>query len=126
MAPTDALFWYAESALPIFRPIIGGLYILDRPPDRRAIKAGCDAAMALIGRLRQRVVETPFDLGLPEWVEDPHFDEADPEAIPDPHRIVELFTDAIDELDQTSSGVHSQPSGAIWRSSSTAMSTSPT
>ena len=32
MAPTDALFWYAESALPAFRPIIGGLYLLDRPP----------------------------------------------------------------------------------------------
>jgi WS/DGAT/MGAT family acyltransferase len=70
------LFWYAESALPIFRPIIGGLYILDRPPDRRVLKAGCQAALKLIGRLRQRVVEAPFDLGLPEWVDDPHFDEA--------------------------------------------------
>ena len=76
MAPTDALFWYAESALPIFRPIIGGLYILDWPPDHRAIQAGCEAAMALVGRLRQRVVETPLQLGLPEWVEDTHFDLA--------------------------------------------------
>ena len=28
MAATDAIFWFAESALPIFRPIIAGLYIL--------------------------------------------------------------------------------------------------
>jgi WS/DGAT/MGAT family acyltransferase len=76
MAPTDALFWYAESALPIFRPVIGGLYILDRSPDRQAIEAACKAATALVGRLRQRVVEMPFHLGLPEWVEDTHFDEA--------------------------------------------------
>jgi len=76
MAPTDALFWYAESALPIFRPIIGGLYILDWPPDHKAIQAGCEVAMSLVGRLRQRVVETPFHIGLPEWVDDPHFDLA--------------------------------------------------
>ena len=33
MAATDALFWYAEAALPEFRPIIAGLYQLDRAPD---------------------------------------------------------------------------------------------
>ena len=26
MTATDALFWYAESALPVFRPIIAGLF----------------------------------------------------------------------------------------------------
>jgi hypothetical protein len=76
MAPTDALFWYAEAALPIFRPIIGGLYILDRTPQAERVEASLDAAMALVPRLRQRVVEVPFGLGLPEWAEDPHFDRS--------------------------------------------------
>ena len=74
MAATDALFWYAESAAPTFRPIIAGLYLLDRPPIRERIEAGVEVAGALVPRLRQRVVEAPFGLGLPEWVEDPHFD----------------------------------------------------
>lgn len=76
MAATDALFWYAETALPEFRPIIAGLYLLDRAPDPRGIEAATDAALALVPRLRQRVVEAPFELALPEWVEDPHFDRA--------------------------------------------------
>jgi WS/DGAT/MGAT family acyltransferase len=76
MAPTDALFWYAESALPAFRPIIGGLYLLDRPPSARVIEDGLDLALDAVPRLRERVVEAPLQLGLPEWVEDPHFDRA--------------------------------------------------
>jgi WS/DGAT/MGAT family acyltransferase len=74
MAATDALFWYAESALPTFRPIIAGLYILDRAPDPRRLEHGLRAALALVPRLRQRVVEAPWHIGLPEWVDDPHFD----------------------------------------------------
>jgi WS/DGAT/MGAT family acyltransferase len=74
MAPTDALFWYAESALPVFRPIIGGLYVLDRPPSPGVIASGLDLALRVVPRLRERVVEVPLQLGLPEWVEDPHFD----------------------------------------------------
>jgi diacylglycerol O-acyltransferase len=74
MGATDALFWYAEAALPIFRPIIGGLYLLDRAPDPRLLRESLDAALALVPRLRQRVVEAPLHLGLPEWIDDPHFD----------------------------------------------------
>lgn len=76
MTPTDALFWYAESVLPEFRPIIGGLYLLDRPPDPGRIESGADAALALVPRLRQRVIDAPLQLGLPEWVEDEHFDRS--------------------------------------------------
>jgi WS/DGAT/MGAT family acyltransferase len=76
MAPTDALFWYAESALPVFRPIIGGLYVLDRPPSPGVIQGGLELALHAVPRLRERVVEAPLQLGLPEWVEDPHFDRA--------------------------------------------------
>lgn len=74
MTATDALFWYAESALPIFRPIIAGLYILDRAPDRKRLERGLRAALALVPRLRQRVVEAPWHIGLPEWSDDSHFD----------------------------------------------------
>jgi WS/DGAT/MGAT family acyltransferase len=76
MAPTDALFWYAETALPIFRPIIGGLFILDRAPDPQALEESLDAALALMPRLRQHVIEAPLHLGLPEWADDPHFDRS--------------------------------------------------
>jgi WS/DGAT/MGAT family acyltransferase len=74
MAPTDALFWYAESALPVFRPIIGGLYALERAPSPGVIANGLDLALHVVPRLRERVVEVPLQLGLPEWVADPHFD----------------------------------------------------
>jgi len=74
MAPTDALFWYAESALPILRPIIGGLYVMKGSPDPKRLARSIEAAVALVPRLRQRVVETPLHLGLPEWIDDPHFD----------------------------------------------------
>lgn len=74
MTPSDALFWYAESALPNLRPLIGGLYVLDRTPDRAGLEAALEVAMRAVPRLRQRVVEVPFDLGLPEWIEDEHFD----------------------------------------------------
>lgn len=74
MAPTDALFWYAERALPELRPIIAGLYVLAHPPDAAAARATLEAALAHVPRLRQRVVEAPGDLGLPEWVDDPHLD----------------------------------------------------
>lgn len=74
MTATDALFWYSESALPIFRPIIAGLYMLDRRPDPHHLTQGMDAALALVPRLSQRVVEAPFHIGLPAWVDDPHFD----------------------------------------------------
>jgi WS/DGAT/MGAT family acyltransferase len=76
MAPTDALFWFAETALPEFRPIIAGLYVLDRTPDVGAARASIDSALSLVPRLRQRVVAAPADIGLPEWRDDPHFDAA--------------------------------------------------
>ena len=74
MAATDALFWYAESALPIFRPIIAGLYVLDRAPEPKRMEQGLRTALAMVPRLRQRVIEAPWHIGLPEWADDPHFD----------------------------------------------------
>jgi diacylglycerol O-acyltransferase len=76
MAATDALFWYAETALPIFRPIIAGLYLLDRQPDAARRETAHDAVIAVVPRLRQRVVEPASLLGMPQWVEDAHFDHS--------------------------------------------------
>jgi diacylglycerol O-acyltransferase len=74
MAPTDALFWYAEQALPRFRCTIAGLYVLAGRPEPERLDASLDAAIALVPRLRQRVLDVPLGLGLPEWADDPHFD----------------------------------------------------
>lgn len=76
MVATDALFWYAESAMPQFRPIIAGLYILDRVVDAARVDACVDRAIKAVPRLRQRVLEMPLHAGLPEWVDDEHFDLA--------------------------------------------------
>lgn len=76
MTPTDALFWYAESALPNLRPVIAGLYLFDRRPDPERLAACLDATLQVLPRLRQRVVEVPLNLGLPEWVEDEHLDRS--------------------------------------------------
>lgn len=74
MAPSDALFWYAEEALPQFRSTIAGLYVLDGIPEAERLDAALEGAIALVPRLRQRVLDVPLHLGLPEWVDDPHFD----------------------------------------------------
>jgi WS/DGAT/MGAT family acyltransferase len=74
MLPTDALFWYAEEALPHFRSTIAGLYVLDRVPDAARLDATLESAIALVPRLRQRVLAVPFHLGLPEWADDLHLD----------------------------------------------------
>lgn len=74
MLPSDALFWYAEEALPHFRSTIAGLYVLDSVPDAARLDATLESAIALVPRLRQRVLGVPLHLGLPEWADDPHFD----------------------------------------------------
>jgi diacylglycerol O-acyltransferase len=74
MTATDAIFWYAETALPRFRPVIGGLFELDGAPATGALEAVFARAIAAIPRLRQRVAEAPLHVAPPEWIDDPHFD----------------------------------------------------
>ncbi len=76
MTPTDALFWYAEEATPALRPLIGGLFLLDQSPDPEKLQRSIARWMARMPRLRQRVVEGPLRLSLPEWQDDPQFDLA--------------------------------------------------
>jgi diacylglycerol O-acyltransferase len=74
MLPTDALFWYVEEATPELRPLVAGLLMLDRRPDRDLLHACVERWVARLPRLRQRVVEAPLHLALPEWVEDRNFE----------------------------------------------------
>ena len=74
MLPTDALFWYVEEATPELRPLVAALMILDRRPDHDRLHASVERWIARLPRLRQRVVEAPLRLGLPEWEDDPHFE----------------------------------------------------
>jgi diacylglycerol O-acyltransferase / wax synthase len=74
MLPTDALFWYVEEATPELRPLVAGLLMLDRRPDHDQLRASVERWVARLPRLRQRVVEAPLHLALPEWEEDPHFE----------------------------------------------------
>ncbi len=74
MLPTDALFWYIEEATPELRPLVAAVMTLDRRPDHDRLHAAVERWVARIPRLRQRVVEAPWRLGLPEWEDDPHFE----------------------------------------------------
>ena len=94
MMPTDALFWYAEEATPELRPLVGAIMILDRLPDRDRLQQLLERWIIRVPRLRQRVVESPFRLGLPEWEDDPHFEvayHARDVVLPEPGSEAQLF-----------------------------------
>jgi WS/DGAT/MGAT family acyltransferase len=74
MLPSDALFWYVEEATPELRPLVAAVMILDRRPDHDRLHASVERWVARLPRLRQRVVEAPLRLALPEWEDDPHFE----------------------------------------------------
>ena len=74
MLPTDAVFWFAEEASPGMRSAGAALLLLKRAPDSLRLRAVVERAVRETPRLRQKVVESPFHLRLPEWVEDPHMD----------------------------------------------------
>lgn len=74
MQPTDAFFWYAEAAAPQVRPLVAGLFMLDRPPDRQRVRRAMQRLIVQLPRLRHRVVEPQLPVGLPHWADDPDFD----------------------------------------------------
>lgn len=74
MLPSDALFWYAEEATPALRPVVGGLFFLDRAPHTEKLEHAFLQWVERIPRLRQRVHEDPLRITLPEWRVDPHFE----------------------------------------------------
>lgn len=74
MTPMDAIFWYAEQATPELRPLVAGLLMLDRRPGRKRLQVSVERWIARLPRMRQRVIESPLGLGLPQWQDDRNFD----------------------------------------------------
>ncbi|WP_156657970.1 WS/DGAT/MGAT family O-acyltransferase [Mycobacterium kyorinense] len=71
----DAGFLKAEDSDPQVSLAIGGLVILEGPPpDREALTTTMTERIAACPRFMQRLRLRPFDLGAPEWVDDPKFD----------------------------------------------------
>ena len=72
----DASFLYMET--PTTYGHVNGLAVYDRPsPDFDPYAAVYERFGSLVGHvepLRRRVVEVPFGLDHPYWVDDPHFD----------------------------------------------------
>jgi diacylglycerol O-acyltransferase / wax synthase len=96
MNPTDALFWSMDK-IPELRSTIGALVLLERAPTRERMRAEFERLSHALPRLRQQVVEVPWALAPPEWVDDPQFDldyHLRYVAVPAPSGIAEL----LDEL----------------------------
>jgi diacylglycerol O-acyltransferase len=74
MRASDAVFWYAEELSPGLRSTIGGVLILDGPPDWEKYRRETASAMRRTPRLREKIVDPPMRFMLPEWVEDEHMD----------------------------------------------------
>jgi len=73
MNAMDALLWTMDK-VPDLRSTVGALVILERPPSRERLREEFGRLSAQFPRLRQRVVEVPWMLAPPEWVEDDQFD----------------------------------------------------
>jgi diacylglycerol O-acyltransferase len=68
----DALFLYVERE---GQPLnIAGVSVFEGEIKRKDCVAFIESRLPLIPRYRQRAVFPPFDLGLPKWEFDPHFD----------------------------------------------------
>jgi diacylglycerol O-acyltransferase len=72
LSPEDLTFWYADQ--PRQRTTMAMLMLLDRRPDPKRLRAAAARAVEAVPRLRQRIVDAPFDLALPRWEEDSTFD----------------------------------------------------
>lgn len=72
LSPEDLGFWWSDH--PRQRTTMAMLMRLDRRPDPARLRAAMARAVAAVPRLRQRIVDAPFDLALPRWQDDPTFD----------------------------------------------------
>ncbi len=73
----DAGFLQAEDSDPHVSLAIGGLAILEGPmPDRESLTKTLAQRLGVCPRFKQRLRLRLFDLGPPEWVDDPDFDLA--------------------------------------------------
>jgi WS/DGAT/MGAT family acyltransferase len=72
LSAEDLSFWYSDQ--PRQRTTMAMLMLLDRRPDPERLAGAATRMVEAVPRLRQRVVDSPFDLALPRWEEDPTFD----------------------------------------------------
>jgi WS/DGAT/MGAT family acyltransferase len=72
LSAEDLSFWVADQ--PRQRTTMAMLMLLDRKPDPARLRAAAWRMVEGVPRLRQRVVDAPFDLALPRWEDDPTFD----------------------------------------------------
>src|SRR3954452_23790492 len=92
----DAAFFHMET--PDMHMHVMGTIIVDPPPmaggcSFETIKAPVSSRIHLIPPFRRRLVEVPFRLGHPVWIEDPDFDldaHIHRAAVPAPHSLKEL------------------------------------
>lgn len=72
LSAEDLSFWYADQ--PRQRTTMAMLLLLDRRPHSDGLRAAMLRAVEAVPRLRQRVVDAPFDMARPRWEDDPTFD----------------------------------------------------
>jgi len=68
----DLGFWWGDQ--PRQRTTMAMLLLLDRRPPTDRLRASVWRAIQAVPRLRQRVVDAPFDIARPRWQDDPTFD----------------------------------------------------
>ena len=68
----DLGFWWGDQ--PRQRTTMAMLLLLDRRPHSDRLRAAVARAVEAVPRLRQRVVDAPFDLAKPRWEDDATFD----------------------------------------------------
>jgi diacylglycerol O-acyltransferase len=73
MNPTDAALWDIERD-PTLRTTIIGVLVLDTAPPFATLRDRVERATTLLPRLRHVVREPAGGVGVPSWVEDPHFE----------------------------------------------------
>jgi diacylglycerol O-acyltransferase len=69
----ETVLWRADADRSLRSPLLA-LEQLESTPDWERFVAAHERLVAMVPRLRQRVVEAPLDLGTPRWSPDPHFD----------------------------------------------------
>jgi len=72
LTPEDLTWWYGDQ--PRQRNTMAMLMLLDRAPDPERLRGTVLRAGRAVPRLRQRIVDAPFDLAMPRWETDPTFD----------------------------------------------------
>lgn len=116
LSTLDAGFLHAEDSDQRVNMAVGGLVILEGPmPEYGALMSTLSQRIGSCPRFAQRVRLRPFDLGPPEWVDDPEFDLAHHLrriGVPQPGTDCELFRSIADVMSWRLD--RSRPLWEIW------------